>query len=131
MKEFVGRYQAAYPDTKMKVPGNVFYNGYMATRELLSAVERSGSTNNIGVIKQLEQLKISAKDRMQHHDAWMNPKTHQMQQTVYLATANTGTSDKDDMFKILSNSSPKEVQDHGAEASAKLESYADTPTYET
>jgi len=131
VKEFVGRYQAAYPDTKMKVPGNVFYNGYMATRELLGAVERSGSTNNIGVIKQLEQLKVSAKDRMQHHDAWMNPKTHQMQQTVYLATANSGTSDKDDMFKILSNSSPEEVQDHGANASAKLESYADTPTYET
>ncbi len=24
---FVARYQKMYPDTKMKVPGNVFYNG--------------------------------------------------------------------------------------------------------
>ncbi len=32
--DFVKRYQAAYPDTAMRVPGNVFYNGYMATKEL-------------------------------------------------------------------------------------------------
>ena len=36
------------------VPGNVYYNGYMATRELLRACERAGTTNNIAVIKQLE-----------------------------------------------------------------------------
>jgi branched-chain amino acid transport system substrate-binding protein len=130
VKEFVARYQAMYPDTKMKVPGNVFYNGYMATHSLLSAIEAAGTTNNHAVIKQLEQLKVSAKDRMQHHDAWMNPKTHQMQQTVYLATANAGTSDKDDMFTILSNSKPGTVADTNAEATCKLESFADTPVYE-
>ena len=130
VKEFVQQYQAAYPDTKMKVPGNVFYNGYMATRELLRAVERAGSTNNIKVIKQLEGLKISARDRMQHHDAWINPKTHQMQQTVYLAAANHGASEKDDMFKILSQSSPQDVADQSAEQTAKLETYNATPTYE-
>jgi branched-chain amino acid transport system permease protein len=43
------------------VPGNVFYNGYMATRELLAAIERAGSTNNIAVIKALEGHKVSAK----------------------------------------------------------------------
>ena len=53
MAELVQRYQAAYPDTKMRVPGNVFYNGYMAARELLSAVERAGSTNNRKVIGEL------------------------------------------------------------------------------
>ncbi len=131
VKEFVQRYQATYPDTKMKVPGNVFYNGYMATRELLSAVERTGSTNNIKVIKELEGLKISARDRMQHHDGWMNPNTHQMQQSVYLATANQSGVEKDDIFKILSNASPESVRDRSADAGAKLESYADTPTYET
>jgi branched-chain amino acid transport system substrate-binding protein len=128
--DFVARYQNMYPDTKMKVPGNVFYNGYMATHSLLSAIEAAGTTNNHAVIKQLEQLKVSAKDRMQHHDAWMNPKTHQMQQTVYLATANTGTSDKDDLFNILSNSTPGAVADANAEATCKLESFADTPVYE-
>ena len=40
--DFVERYQARYPDTRMRVPGNVFYNGYMATRELLRAIERAG-----------------------------------------------------------------------------------------
>jgi len=127
---FVARYQKMYPDTKMKVPGNVFYNGYMATHSLLSAIEAAGTTNNHAVIKQLEKLKVSAKDRMQHYDAWMNPNTHQMQQTVYLATANTGASDKDDMFKILSSSEPTAVADANAEATCKLESLADTPVYE-
>ena len=60
----------------------------------------------------------------------MNPKTHQMQQTVYLATANAGTKDKDDMFTILSNSKPGTVADANAEATCKLESLADTPVYE-
>ncbi len=128
VKEFVAKYQAMYPDTKMRVPGNVFYNGYMATHSLLSAVERAGTTNNHAVIKELEQLKVSAADRMQHYDAWINPNTHQMQQTIYLATANT-SGDKDDMFKIVSNSKPKSVADAKAEATCKLESFADTPVY--
>ena len=131
VNEFVRRYQEMYSDSKMKVPGNVFYNGYMATRELLRAVERAGTTNNIKVIKQLEGLKMPAGERMQHHDAWINPNTHQVQQTIYLATANTGTKNKDDMFKILSNTAPKDVVNAKADATAKLESYADTPTYET
>jgi len=128
--EFVQRYQAMYPETRMKVPGNVFYNGYMATRELLSAVERAGTTNNIAVIKQLEGLRMPAAGRMQHHDAWIDPNTHQVQQSIYLATANTGSSDPDDMFKILSSSDPESVKDEGAVAACNLESYADTPTYE-
>jgi branched-chain amino acid transport system substrate-binding protein len=128
--DFVKRYQAMYPDTRMRVPGNVFYNGYMATSELLKAVERAGTTNNHAVIKELENLKVSAKDRMQHADAWINPKTHQMQQSIYLATANTGTEDKDDMFTILTNSNPADVADNNAESTCMLESFDDTPVYE-
>jgi branched-chain amino acid transport system substrate-binding protein len=131
VKEFVAKYQAAYPDTKMKVPGNVFYNGYMATKSLLQAIEAAGTTNNHAVIKQLENLKVSAADRMQHHDAWMNPKTHQMQQTVYLATSNPADSAKDDMFKIMSQSAPAAVADMNAEATCKLEALADTPQRES
>jgi branched-chain amino acid transport system substrate-binding protein len=102
----------------------------MATHSLLSAIEAAGTTNNHAVIKQLEKLKVSAVDRMQHHDAWMNPNTHQMQQTVYLATANLGDSDKDDLFTILSNSKPMTVADAGADAACKLESFEETPVYE-
>ena len=128
--EFVARYQQAYPDTRMRVPGNVFYNGYMATRELLGAVERAGTTNNIAVIKELEQLQVSAADRMQHHDAYMNPDTHQMQQTIYLATANDAPGEEDDLFRILSNAGPEEIADTGAPEACALESYDETPTYE-
>jgi len=128
--DFVKRYQEMYPDTAMRVPGNVFYNGYMSTRELLRAIERAGTTSNIAVIKQLEGLKVSAEDRMQHHDAWIDPNTHQMQQTIYLATANEGTQDTDDMFKILTSSSPQDVEDTDAAGKCKLESYDDTPTFD-
>ncbi len=128
--EFVRRYQAAYPDTAMRVPGNVFYNGYMATRELLRAIERAGSTNNIAIIKELEGLRMPAAERMQHHDAWIDPDNHQVQQTIYLATANLGTQDQDDLFKILSNSAPEDVADGEAITACKLESYADTPSFD-
>lgn len=128
--EFVAKYQAMYPDTKMNVPGNVFYNGYWATRSLLEAIEAAGTTNNHAVIKKLENLRIPAATRMQHDDAYMNPTTHQMQQTVYLATANIGSSDENDMFKILSQSTPENVADKGADATCKLESFEDTPVIE-
>jgi branched-chain amino acid transport system substrate-binding protein len=129
VSDFVAKYQKMYPDTKMKVPGNVFYNGYWATRSLLEAIEAAGTTNNHAVIKQLENLKISAATRMQHDDAFMNPKTHQMQQTVYLAAANLSGEDKDDMFKIVAHASPEKVKDVGSEQTCKLESFEDTPQY--
>ena len=132
VKEFVQRYQKMYPDTAMQAPGNVYYNGYMCTKELLSAVERAGSTDNIKVIKQLEGIKVSAQDRMQHHDAYMGA-NHQIQQTVYLATSNDEAAwkkDKNALFKILSSVEPKEVEDTDAMAACKMESYADTPAYE-
>jgi branched-chain amino acid transport system substrate-binding protein len=128
--DFVKRYQATFPETTMKVPGNVFYNGYMATRELLRTVEEVGSTNNIRLIKALEGRRMTAGDRMQHHDAMIDPATHQVQQTIYLATANTGTQDKDDMFRILSWSDPETIRDDAAPAACKMESYDATPTYE-
>lgn len=128
--EFVKRYQAMFPDTAMRVPGNVFYNGYWATRELLSAIERAGSTNNIKIIKALEGHKMPARDRMQHHDAWIDPSTHQVQQTIYQATANFGTKDKDDMFKIVASTSPQDAMDSDANAACKLESYEATPSFD-
>ncbi|GAB4168177.1 MAG: ABC transporter substrate-binding protein [Thalassobaculales bacterium] len=128
--DFVKRYQQMYPDTQMRVPGNVFYNGYMATRELLAAIERTGSTNNITLIKALEGHKMPARERMQHHDAWIDPTTHQVQQTIYLATANVGTKDSDDMFRVLSNTAPQDVLDTDAAKACKLESYEATPSFD-
>ena len=51
VKEFVAAYQKQFPGMAIRVPGNVFHNGYMATRELLRCVEETGTTNNIAVIK--------------------------------------------------------------------------------
>jgi branched-chain amino acid transport system substrate-binding protein len=130
VKEFVEKYQKIYPGMAIRVPGNVYFNGYMATRELLRAVERAGSTNNIKVIKELENLKVPARDRMQHFDAYMNPQTHQMQQTIYMASYNDTPAEKDDIFKILTQAPPQEVEDAAAPGACKLESYESTPSYE-
>jgi branched-chain amino acid transport system substrate-binding protein len=102
----------------------------MATRELLRAVERAGTTNNIRVIKELEGLKVSARDRMQDFDAYMNPVTHQLQQTIYMATYNEAPAEKDDIFKILAQVPPGDVEDKEAPAACKLETMAATPSYE-
>ena len=129
--DFVKTYQERYPDTQMRVPGNVFYNGYMATRELLAAIERAGSANNIAVIKALEGHRMSAVDRMQNHDAWIDAGTHQVQQTIYLATANPKPTADYDLFEIFANAAPDVVFDSAAQEECKMESYADTPTLDS
>jgi branched-chain amino acid transport system substrate-binding protein len=128
--DFVKKWQAANAGGPIPVPGNVSYNGYMAMRELLRAIERAGSTNNIKVIKELEQIKVSAADRMQHFDAYMDPVTHQMQQTIYLARRNEKPKDNTDLFEILSWAPPKDVTDDDAAGKCKLVPYDKVPTYE-
>ena len=128
--EFVKRWQAAYPQSPIPVPGNVSYNGYMATRELLRAIERTGTTNNIALIKALEGRKMTALDRMQTYDAWIDPVTHQVQQTIYLARRNPKPSDKTDLFEISSAATPEQALDTASEKACKLKPYADVPTYE-
>lgn len=128
--DFVKRYQARWPDTRMDVPGNVSYNGYVAMRELLRVVEETGSTNNLKVIKALEGRKMSAADRMQDHDATIDPISHHVQQTVYLATGNDKPADPTDYFKILSAATPEEARDLNEAGTCKLQSYNDTPSYE-
>ena len=130
VKEFNAQYLKANGDSKIKTPGNVFYNGYWATRALLEAVDKLKTTNNRALIKELEQLKIPAAVRMQHHDAFMNPATHQLQQTIYLATAELASTAPDDLFKILSNTEPSQVVDKEADAKCKLEPLESTPVYE-
>jgi branched-chain amino acid transport system substrate-binding protein len=130
VQEFIRKYQAAYPNERIRVPGNVYYNGYMGMRELLRAVERAGTVNNIAVIKELEKLRVSGRDRMQHHAAFMNPATHHLQQSVYVAAENLERRDENDVFRILSNIGPEEVADSDAGNPCKMESYGATPTYE-
>jgi branched-chain amino acid transport system substrate-binding protein len=130
VKEFVAKYQKTFPGVQIKVPGNVFLNGYLATRELLRVVEETGTTNNLAVIKKLEGRKMTARDRMQHHDAWIDPATHQVQQTIYMASYNDKPAEADDIFKILANVPPQDVADADAPKACKLESYEATPSHE-
>ncbi len=130
VQEFNAKYKKANPDDKIKTPGNVFYNGYWATRSLFEAMERAKTTNSHAVIKQLEQLKIPAATRLQHHDAYMNPATHQLQQTIYLATADLQATEPDNLYKILSNTAPADAVDKDAESKCKLEPFEATPVYE-
>lgn len=130
VKEFVAAYQKQFPGMAIAVPGNVFHNSYMATRELLRCVQEAGTTNNLAVIKKLEGRKMSARDRLQHFDAYIDPLTHQCQQTIYLATYNDTPAEKNDIFRILAQSEPKDVVDATAAPLCKLESYDATPSYE-
>lgn len=128
--EFVKRWQTTYPQSPIPVPGNVSYNGYMATRELLRAIEQTGSTNNIALIKALEGRKMTAVDRMQNFDAWIDPVTHQVQQTIYLARRNPKPVDNTDLFEILSDATPEQALDTASRTTCKLKPYTDIPTYE-
>ncbi|HEY6132382.1 MAG TPA: ABC transporter substrate-binding protein [Rubrivivax sp.] len=130
VKEFVAAYQKQFPGMAIAVPGNVFHNGYMATRELLRCVQEAGTTNSLAVIKKLEGRKMTARDRLQHFDAYIDPATHQVQQTIYLASYNDTPAEKNDIFRILAQSKPEDVVDAGAGATCKLESYEATPSYE-
>ena len=93
-------------------------------------MEEPGTTNNLAVIKKLEGRKMSARDRMQHHDAWIDPATHQVQQTIYMASYNDKPAEEDDIFKILANVPPQDVDDADAPKACKLETYEATPSYE-
>jgi branched-chain amino acid transport system substrate-binding protein len=130
VSEFVKRWQTAYPQSPIPVPGNVSYNGYMATRELLRAIERAGSTNNLKVIKALEGYTMPAADRMQHFDAYIDPATHQVQQTIYLARRNAKPADKTDLYEVLSWTKPENALDDAAPGKCKLKPDAEVPSYE-
>jgi len=130
VKEFVANYQKTFPGMAIRVPGNVYLNSYLATRELFRSVEEAGTTANVAVIKKLEGRRMPARDRMQHYDAWIDPVTHQCQQTIYMATYNDAPAEKDDIFKIVSQVEPKDVVDTDAPLACKLEAYDATPAYE-
>ena len=129
VSDFVTQYQEMYPTTRISVPGNVTYNGYVAMRELLRTVEEVGSTDNMKIIKALEGRVMTAEDRMQHFDAVIDPNSHQVQQTIYLAEGNDKPRDDTDYFKILSWSDPESIRSSAGDE-CKLESYADTPSYD-
>ncbi len=127
--EMVAAYKEKYPTTRIDVPGNVFYNGYYAMREMLRVMAEIESTDNIKLIKALEGRTMSAEDRMQDHDAVIDANSHHVQQTIYMATGNDKPRDETDYFKIIAAATPDSVRSL-AETQCSLESYEDTPSYD-
>ena len=128
--DFGRKWQAANPGGPIPVPGNVSYNGYMATSELLRAMERAGSTNNIKVIRNSRPSGLGngthAALRRLHE-----PGTHQMQQTIYLARKNPKPSDNTDHFEIVSWTEPKAVEDDAASGKCRLVPYEQVPSVDS
>src|SRR5690606_26377354 len=120
--DFVERWKvrAAKDSEMIPVPGNVSFCGYMAMRETLRAIERTESTNNVAIIRELEQLKIPAVDRLQDCDAGMDPDTHHLQQTLYLARRNANPTDDSDSYEIIGAAKPEDVIDPASRPNCKL-----------
>jgi branched-chain amino acid transport system substrate-binding protein len=68
---------------------------------------------------------------MQHYDAYMDPVTHQMQQTIYLARRNAKPVDDTDMFEIISWTEPKAAADTDANGKCKLIPYDQVPSVDS
>lgn len=126
--EFVARYRKRYGHTRLDYPGHVTHAAYLATKALLTSVEKAGSTDNHALIKQLETFRSSARERMQDADAYMDPVSHHLQQSTYVATWHPGMEHPEKSIEILRHLPPEQVR-YDKERSTRLESFADTPHY--
>ncbi|MEN6585333.1 MAG: ABC transporter substrate-binding protein [Sulfuricella sp.] len=126
--DFVARYRKRFGHTRLDFPGDVTHAAYFATKALLSAIVLAGTTDNHAVIRQLENFKWTAKERMQHDAAYMDPVSHHLQQTIYIATWKPRVDHPERGQVILGHESPEQVR-YEQERTTRLESFADTPHY--
>ncbi len=126
--EFAARYRKRYGHTRLDYPGDVTHAAYFATKALLTAIERADTTDNHALIRQLENFRWTAKERMQHDAAYMDPVSHHLQQTIYIATWQPRVDHPERGQVILDRASPEQVQ-YEQERTTRLESFADIPHY--
>lgn len=126
--DFVARYRKRYGHTKLGYPGDVTHAAYLATKALLAAIERAGMTDNHAVIRQLENYKASAGERMQDAAAYMDPISHHVQQSIYIARWNPSTDRPERGIEIVGHIPPEQVR-YEAERTTRLESLSNTPHY--
>jgi branched-chain amino acid transport system substrate-binding protein len=126
--EFVARYRKRYGHTKLDYPGDVTHAAYLATKALLAAIARAGSTDNHAVIAELEKYRATARERMQDAAAYMDPGSHHVQQSIYIARWNPRAKRPELGIEILGHIPPDQVR-HEPERTTQLESLADTPHY--
>ncbi|NTV93880.1 MAG: ABC transporter substrate-binding protein [Thiobacillus sp.] len=125
---FVARYRKRYGHTKLDYPGDVTHAAYLATKALLEAVERAGSTDNHAIIQQLEGYRRTAQAGMQDDAAYMDPVSHHVQQSIYIARWNPRARRPESGIEILGHVAPDQVR-YEPERTTKLEALAETPHY--
>ncbi|MCX8085510.1 MAG: ABC transporter substrate-binding protein [Rhodocyclaceae bacterium] len=126
--EFVARYRKRYGHTRLDYPGDVTHAAYLATRALLEAIVRAGTTDNHALIRELEKYRATAKERMQHDDAWMEATSHHVQQTIYIARWNPRAERPELGIEILGRVAPDKVF-YEAERKTRLEPLSETPRH--
>lgn len=126
--EFVARYRKRYGHTRLDYPGDVTHAAYLATKALLGAIEQAGSTDNHAVIRQLERYRASPRERMQHGEAFMDPVSHHLQQSLYIARWRPRADHPERGIEILRHIPARAVR-FDQERSPHLESFDETPRY--
>lgn len=126
--EFVERYRRRYARTTLDYPGHVTHAGYLATKALLSAIQAAGTTDNHAVIRQLEALRMPAAERMQDDDAVMDPISHHLQQSTYIATWRPIAGHPERGIIVLGHISPAQAR-YQREDRTVLEPLSETPRY--
>lgn len=126
--DFVARYRKRYGHTKLAYPGDVTHAAYLATHALLTAIQRAGTTDNHAVIGELEKFKWTARERMQDAPAVMDPVSHHVQQSLYIARWNPNSQRPEHGIEILAHLPPDLVR-FDEERKTRLESLAETPRY--
>lgn len=126
--EFVARYRKRYGHTRLNYPGDVTHAAYLATQALLAAIERAGTTDNHAVIRQLENSRWTAKERMQDSAAYMDPVSHHVQQSVYIARWSPQADHPERGIEILGHIPPEQVL-YEQERTTRLESFDGIPHY--
>jgi branched-chain amino acid transport system substrate-binding protein len=125
--DFTQRFSKRWASAPISVPDNVSCNGYIATRELLRAVERAGNTKTHDVVKQLEGLVI--KDNFNIHPSTIREWDHAVAQTIYLARTKReqDMKNKFDMVDLVDSVAPEKTAPPREDSKCSMQSYADTP----
>jgi branched-chain amino acid transport system substrate-binding protein len=126
--DFVARYRKRYGHTRLDYPGDVTHAAYLATKALLTAIATAGTTDNHAVIRQLEDYRATAEERMQDSAAYIEPTSHHLQQSIYIARWNPRAERPERGIEILGQISPEQVF-YEQERTARLESWDDTTHY--
>lgn len=126
--EFVARYRKRYGHTKLAYPGDVTHAAYLATKALLAAIEQAGTTDNHAVIQQLEKYRRTAGEGMQNAEAFIDPVSHHVQQSIYIARWNPRAARPELGIEILGHIPPEQSR-FEREATTRLEPLSSTPRY--